>query len=246
MKKARGFTSILLLLLAMTAILFTGCEDDDGGSDVVQLERIESYPLSIAEPSGLTWDGEKLWTVSDEDGLVYRIDFDGTILHSFDTSAIDLEGISYDLEANRIWLLDEEGFVMQYGLNGEGFYYGKNLVPGQNDEHSFEGLCYHDSLIVVTSKIEPYELLKIEFDSFDFLDPIPLSFPTSGICYSGIEKTYYMISDENQTLCLWHEEQGTMEKWGIQTQDPEGVVVINDRVYVVDDSENRLDVYILP
>ncbi len=232
----------LIVLSTITlAVFVSGCEDDD--SEETKLEFVASYPLHIVEPSGLTYDGTNLWTVSDEDGLIYKIDFEGTILDSIDTEFEDLEGIAWNSDDSLLWVVDE--YVSRiYVLDTEGTVLD-TINPSFTHTNTYpEGLCYSDDSFCAAI---PNAILACEADMGGGAC-YPLDFKPSGLDYPPDRSfTLYIVSDE--TCCLYKWRSGLPpvieHQWELRSQDPEGVAVVGNKVYIVDDSENRLDVYIL-
>ncbi len=231
---------IAILSLCFLFVIF-GCEDKK--SEDTKLDFIASFPLKIVEPSGLTYDGTNLWTVSDEEGMIYKIDTEGVILDSIDTEFEDLEGIAWDSENNLLWVADELDSRI-YVLDTAGTV-RDTINPSFTGSYlSLEGLCYRDSSFCAAVY---YAVQEAEADMGGGAS-YPLDFKPSGLDYAEDRSfTLYIVSDETDCLYKWksgiHPE--ILEQWELRSDDPEGVAVVGNRVYVVDDSENRLDIYIL-
>ena len=63
-------------------------------------------PIKVPEPSGLalSFDSNYLWTISDEDSKVYKIDKLGKIIRFFSVIGEDLEGITV-IDSERLRML---------------------------------------------------------------------------------------------------------------------------------------------
>ncbi len=233
-----------IVLLSLCLLILSGCDDDNDDKDsinIVELNYTASYPLNIAEPSGLAYDGTNLWTVSDEGGLIYKMDLEGTILDTIDTELRDLEGIGIDTVSNVLWLADESDSKL-YGLSigDETIHTTISFSPVD-----LEGACYNKVCYAVVSKSEPMQVLIWTQGAIEGSVDYALDFAPSGIDRGEDQDTYYIISDETHCIYHWNTENGIVESWKIKTRDPEGIAVVGNTAYVVDDSENRLDVYIL-
>jgi hypothetical protein len=72
--KARG---AFVLAVALTMCFAT--------VPVIGQSVVRSIPAPGPESRGLAWDGNSLWLVDSEVGMIYQVDpVDGTVLHSFE------------------------------------------------------------------------------------------------------------------------------------------------------------------
>ena len=93
----------------------------------------------------------------------------------------------------------------------------------------------------------PTEVLKVtkkgkELDSFkvDFANDL------SGICFDNKTGNLWLVSDESQKIYEISNKGKLFKSYSIPVHKPEGIVIINYKIYIVSDSENKLFVFKKP
>ncbi|HGY54687.1 MAG TPA: hypothetical protein ENK44_03205 [Caldithrix abyssi] len=216
------------------------------------LKLLNTYDLSIPEPSGLSLNADRsaLWTVSDNTNRIYSVSLEGELIDELRYEGNDLEGIVFDSLRNCLWLAEEQlREVVQVDLNGkELIRYSINL-PGSGNS-GLEGICMDDlhSFYLLNEK-NPRLWAKLNNDfstslqkSIDDVDDL------SGITYDANRNMFWIVSDQSQLLFLWDPVQGMFVSYDLPFEKAEGVAYDPDlnRMYIVSDKTAKLYVYDLP
>jgi len=245
-------TSLLLLFLAL--MTFVGCCDSNPGGatpyESDSLEVVESYDLDIPEPSGLTYDSysQCLWTVSDENGYVYRLSLEGEILGTVYSYSTNLEGIAYNNVNNTLFFIDEtENQILYFDQSWAPhlFYdFSDDLNP--NDPNGIEGITYDHvtASLRVVSETNPGNLFKVqtvsginlvtEQTTLDYADDY------SGICVDPVTGDIWILSHESQTVFRSDGGDSYDKAFLIDIEKPEGIAMVNNVCYIVSDETNKL------
>ena len=136
----------LFFLLAI--FFFSACNQEETLNEQAAMAKfIESYALSLPEPSGLTLSYDKtfLWTVSDNNSTVYKISIHGTILASFEVDGKDLEGITV-VDDTTLAIAKESKRTILF-VTTEGKELKRKRLDGikGNDNSGIEGITYNPS-----------------------------------------------------------------------------------------------------
>lgn len=111
MKKAVGLFVVSGLFVMGGLLLITSCRPES--FDVDYSIILDSYEMSIYEPSGLSYspDKESLYTVSDR-GMVYQISLTGNTLRELSFTGDDFEGITVDPLTSDIYIYVKKVMVI--------------------------------------------------------------------------------------------------------------------------------------
>jgi len=214
------------------------------------LEPIKVVNLNIPEPSGITSFNNTLFIVSDKNGTIYKTSLEGEILQKIKLNYNDLEGITIDKATQNFWVVDESKRTL-ISLDSTGSFLQKIKVKGkQQDKNSgLEGICFVEStnsLIVINEK-QPKQLLALNLkgkitNKIDF----NLSHDIAGICFDNKSATFWIVSDESQSIYNITTKGALIKSYKIPVDKAEGVVIYNDKLYVVSDSQNKLYIFKKP
>ena len=214
------------------------------------LEPIKVVNLNISEPSGITSFNNSLYIVSDKNGTIYKTSLDGKILQKIKLKYHDLEGITIDKVTHNFWVVDESKRIL-ISLDSIGNFIQKIKVKGkqQDKNNGLEGICFVEStnsLIVINEK-QPKQLLALNLkgkitNKIDF----NFSHDISGICFDNKSATFWIVSDESQSIYNITTKGALIKSYKISVDKAEGVVIYNDKLFVVSDSQNKLYIFKKP
>ncbi|HDR05852.1 MAG TPA: hypothetical protein ENN84_11500 [Candidatus Marinimicrobia bacterium] len=238
-----GFALILSLL---------GCGQNSDLShkngNLFDIALIKRYTLTVPEPSGLSLsaDSSFLWTVSDQNGKVYALDFVGRALSSFAVKAdnLDLEGVCADPDGKHLWLVNERvRELIRCDLDGN-ILIKKKLLSG-DDNSGLEGIAYNaaDSILYILKEKEPGILLILN-NELETVRILSLDFAAdySGAAWSEKYQALWIISDESKSLSLFSPDSGILGTVNFSLDQAEGVAVDerNQKLWLVSDSRAEL------
>ena len=232
-------------------VLSSSCNNNEELNGQGYLEQISSFSIDVPEPSGLAINssGNILYTVSDNTNKVYKMSTTGVVLQAYDFVGNDLEGIcSY---TNGKLLVAEERtkkiieFTMATGANSS-----HQMDYDNNDANSgIEGVTYNSSANVIyfLNEKNPGTLFKLN-SVFSIINSYELNFANdySGIFYEGSTNLLWIVSDQSQTINKCTTEGELLESYAINVNKPEGIVVANNKIFIVSDSQEALYVFQKP
>ena len=214
-----------------------------------KLELIKKIDSKVPEASGLTIDSAHLYVASDENGDIYKLDFDGNIVDRLKTKTEDVEGIA--LMGDKFILVDESNKkVYTYNLTGDRLDSKKLKQPKHYDpQNGLEGITYDpwtNSLMILNEK-NSGQLLTFDPE----LNMTDHTFLGSFSDYSGIATTkdhIWIISDEASGLAQYDREMNLVKIYSIGIDSPEGITIDEKKglLYIVSDTTSELVVFKLP
>ncbi|MFA7421380.1 MAG: SdiA-regulated domain-containing protein [Melioribacteraceae bacterium] len=213
------------------------------------LKLLSEFKTEIPEPSGLAYNSKTntLFTVSDGNSTVYEIDFTGKILSSLKIDNVDLEGIAFSANCDTMYVVDEAyHYVSQYLKDGKKLYtFSVNVAT--NQQHSIEGITVDDKnhLIVLNEK-KP--CLIMEFVNQKRVSSRVLNYTEdcSGICYDKALSCFWLISDESQEVIKLSNKFEMLAEYSISFKKGEGIAVVGDKIFIVNDDNGKLYVFQKP
>lgn len=242
-------------IIAAILILFGACQQKDSPAPVVELpmgtlELIESYLIDVPEPSGLSFGPDKLTllTVSDHTNHVYELDLEGKIIRELDYEGKDLEGVTYNPDKNLIALVEEtdrEVTLLDFSSgNKTGTY--TITIPFGADNSGLEGISYNSNnkFYYVLNETNP-DLMVIWNPESGIINEEKLNFALdySGIFVDVSHSFLWIVSDQSQSLYKCDYSGKVLMSFRLDELKYEGVVVDNDRVYLVNDASSKLELY---
>lgn len=228
---------------------------------LVQLKPIAVYPIEVSDPSGLTLDisGEYLWTVSDDSGdFIYRISFEGEILEIITGySADDMEGITMNSNDGTLWIVEERlRHIVQLTIDGEVLQTVNVPVDSTNLNDGLEGIAWNpqnDHVFILNEK-NPRRFIELnaEFDlvrsvSINFDPPHDMS-DLSGLFYIHEDEEFWFVSDQSKKIVVSDINLNPIRGYQLDRKKFEGIAVdrLNNRLYLVNDEEEKLYTFELP
>ena len=235
--------NIVGLFVVVGFLLLTSCRPESFEVDYSII--LESYEMSIYEPSGLSYspDKESLYTVSDR-GMVYQISLTGNTLRELSFTGDDLEGITVDPLTSDIYICEErKGNLVK--LNNAGVAQSSYNILNNPGNTGLEGLTYNKNLDEFYMLKEMSEGLLIKYSANNnTITQIKLDFAHdySGIYYNNISNKLWIVSDESKSLTQCTLEGVKIKTYELPISGVEGIVVNDDETvaYVVSDPNNKL------
>ncbi len=222
--------------------------------DVIQadgLELIESYRIDVSEPSGLAINNSDtiLYTVSDNTNKIYKLSTTGNITQTFNYVGNDLEGLS-TFTGNKLILAEERTKeIVEFDISSGSFI--KHKINYENNElnNGLEGVSYNsnDGTIFILNEKDPGLLMRLRAN-FTIISTYELSFASdySGIFHDSTLNNLWIVSDQNKTINKCTLQGELIESYSTSITKLEGIVVTNDRIYVVSDAEEKLYIFKKP
>ena len=219
------------------------------------LETVRVVQLTVPEPSDmcLDRDGVHWWTVSDNTGLVYRLNrSDCAVVATLGYHGQDLEGIWQDPADGTLYVTEEQVRQIVH-LDTTGVELGRVTVPGLGGDPNsgLEGITFDPRTrhFLVVQEKDPARL--VEADSTGqvlALHPISYVGDLSGLTYVPSIDHLLIVSDQSAKVC-WATTAGDLvTSWNTGVENGEGVAVDMGlrRIYVVSDSQGKFYEFKLP
>ncbi len=241
--------SIIIILFILFA---ASCKKDETIDPVIevpvgQLELIESYPIDVPEPSGLSFgpDNNTLLTVSDHTNQVYEMDMQGNIIRILDYTGKDLEGVTYNPDKNLIVVAEEadrELTFIDYSSGSKLETY-KLEIPSNSDNNGLEGISYNtnNKLYYVVNETNPDLLISWDVNS-GIISEDKLNFASdySGIFTDPDHSLLWFVSDQSKSLFKCDYNANVLQVFYLDELKYEGIVLDGDIVYLVNDATGKL------
>ena len=235
--------NVTKLFIVGVFLLMTSCRPESFDIDYSII--LDSYEMSIYEPSGLSYssDRESLYTVSDR-GMLYEISLTGKTLRELSYTGDDFEGITIDSSSGNIFIC-EEGNGKLVKLNSSGVKQTSYSILNNPGNTGLEGLAYNKSLDVFYMLKEKSEGLLIKYSvNSNTKTEIKLDFAYdySGIFYNSVSNKLWIVSDESKTLTQCTLGGVKIKSYKLPISGVEGIVVNDEETeaYVVSDPNNKL------
>lgn len=229
-----------------------GCSSDtsngprQGDSRLILLS---SYPLDVHEPSGLALDAARssLWTVGNHPQRIYRLSLEGQVREILGFEGDDLEGIACDPSDATLWVVEEKRReVVHLDANGEVAARRQLDLAGEPNS-GLEGISLDSNgTLYVLNEKNPGLFITLN-DDLSIKNRRQLGFAEdfSALDYHRGRDSFWILSDQSQALFLWNPREGVTATYPLPFDKAEGVAVdeVDDLIYVVSESEDRLYVY---
>ena len=237
-----------VLMIYLILIITFACSPSENESSLSdKIIFLKSISINVPEPSGLAFDEGFLWTLSDENSTVYKLDTIGNIITSFVVEGDDLEGITVLTDSSLAIVLERTREVKVISKSGRTLNQFTVNVSGELN-YGLEGITIDPTNNHIYILNEKLPSLVIEFDGdnkevsrkeLNFADDI------SGICYDTTRNGFWIISDESQTISLCNYNFEVLESFKVNIPQMEGVAFDpnTNRLYVVSDRTESLYIY---
>lgn len=239
---------ILLNIFIISLFVFS-CKKDT--ETINRLEPLSSYEIGVLEPSGLAINssGNILYTVSDHTNKVYKLSMTGSLLHTYDYTGNDLEGICNYTDGKLLLAQERTKTVVELTI-ATNAHTDHIIDYNSNDTNSgIEGITYNPTTqnIYILNEKDPGKLIVLNAN-FSIKDSYNLDFASdySGIFYDATDNLLWIISDQSQSINKCSLTGELIESFKIGVTKPEGIVIANDKIYIVSDSEEALYIYAKP
>lgn len=215
-----------------------------------KLEVLKVINLTVPESSGITVYNNSLYIVSDQNGTIYKTSLEGKISKKFKTKFSDLEGITFNTIYHNFWIANEEGRELVV-IDSIGNFIKKIKIKGEqeNNNSGLEGICFVESekLMYAINEKSPTQLLQVNLIG-EILNKFTLDFSKdiSGICFDKNSDSFWTVSDESQSVININKKGVLISSYKIPVKKAEGIVIYNNNLYVVSDSESKLYVFKMP
>ena len=224
-------------------LIMNSCRPD---SFVVDFSMIlDTYEMSIYEPSGLSYSPDKssLYTVSDR-GMIYEMSLTGKTIRELPFTGDDFEAIAVDPESAEIYICEERnGDILR--LNNEGILQETYNILDTPGNTGLEGITLTGNPNEVFLLKEKSEGLLIKYAlENDTKTQIRLNFAYdySGIYLNQATNNLWIISEESKKLFMCTPEGTALKTYPLPISGMEGIVV-NDQeteAYIVSDTNKKL------
>jgi uncharacterized protein YjiK len=240
-----------LSIVCLGFMTFIACDrDPDPEIETHELVLLNSFPLAVPEPSGLTLDGfGGFWTVSDQTAQLYHLGSQGEVIDVLDCDGTDLEGIAFDSLNQELLVVDEAAFLLyRLGLDGTEILRINLSAVGGDPSHGLEGLCVDESRIWILKEKAPGLLIQLSAGGM-ILSNQELDFADD---YSGIDRDpsgdLWILSDESEMLAHCDASGILQTAYSLGFSKPEGLALdhARGRIWIVSDSQERLYEFQMP
>jgi uncharacterized protein YjiK len=246
-----GFPWRRLIWLGWAAM---SCQQGGSAAQVPEGEALDllyRQPLEVKEPSGLALDPERktLWAVGNNRD-VCELDLRGAVLSRFKDIGEDLEGIAFSPVDSTLWVADEaDNSLIQLSRSGQRLARHRLALRSEFNK-GLEGICLDArGRIYALNEKNPGLFLALAPD-LGIERQLPLAFAGdySDLACDAQGGNFWVLSDQDQALFLWHPEEGVLRTFPLPFANPEGVAVdaAAQRLYLVSDEEGTLYVFGLP
>lgn len=251
----RNLTCKYLLIPVITTLIFLGCSRDNPETItnpvvVQKIFPIAEYTLDIPEPSGVAYNSRNnsLLVVSDGQPDIYEINFTGITLNTIQATGSDMEGITLSKNCDTIYVVEEKKkLVTSFDLNGNRLTsFSVNVATSDNS--ALEGITLkkaNNEIFVINEK-DPRMILgfmnftEIWRKTIDYVSDI------SDIYFEESTNCIWLISDESKMIIKLSATGDLLKQWEIPFLKGEGITIVNDKVYVVNDQDGKLYIFQKP
>ncbi len=242
MKKIINIFSLFLLSSHLFAV------------DSIELKSTGTATLTIPEPSGLSFTKDKtaLWTLSDSNGIFYKISFDGKIISTHQTRRSDLEGIVDHSDLEAPCLIEER--VRAILCLDKNFQEKKRKVIelGGGDNSGFEGISYskNSQHFYIVNEKEPTLIVELD-TNFNQIASYPFTHlkDLSDIFHDDLNDHFYILSHESKKIIKTDNKFTPLSELLIpEVKQAEGLVIDikNKLVFIVSDKDSKFYKFNLP
>lgn len=212
------------------------------------LTLIDSFPLAIREPSGLSLskDGRSLWAVSDNDGRAYEIDLQGKILRSFRTGHQDLEGIAAIDGETLAFIAERTREIVITTTDGQVLRRGTIELEGSVNKGPEALTCDQDLEVFHLMQEKPGLLITLDSQLREIARrELAFAKDYAGIFFEPQRQHFWILSDESKTIHVLDTNFEVQTSFSVNIEQMEGIAVDHEKqlVYVVSDPLAKLYVF---
>ncbi len=244
-----------LLIVLLAIFIFFGCTRDNPATitnlpNIQKIYPINTYTLTILEPSGVAYNSKNnsLMVVSDGSPYIYEINFTGITLNTIIASGSDMEGITLSKNCDTIYVVEErKKLVTSFNLNGNKLS-SFSVDVATSDNNALEGITINktsNALYVINEK-DPRMILGNNNLTLVWRKSIDYASDISDIYYEDSTNCFWLISDESQKIMKLSSTGELLKEWEIPFTKGEGITIVGDKVYVVNDLDGKLYVFQKP
>lgn len=245
----------IFLLLLPVLLFMSGCSRSEpvspnSGAEVKKISPVSVYQLDISEPSGIAYNsaGNTLLIVSDSKPEVFEVNLAGVIIRTINVNGSDMEGVAVSSGGDTIYIVEER--LRQVSLFNRA---GAKLASfkadvAQLDNSGLEGVAVKrngKSIFVINEK-DPKMLLYYENYTETWRKSFEYAADLSDICYEDSSGFLWVISDESGMILRLSETGILIDKWEIPFSKGEGIAVVGDKLYIVNDQDGKMYVFRRP
>ena len=206
--------------------------------------------MNVAEPSDLTIDetGKILWTVSDTNNKIYRLDLKGNITKTLSYVGNDLEGVAYDRRDHTLWLAEEEYRAVIH-VDTAGAILERHDITGLTTvpNKGLEGIALDDGdHLFVLNERSPGLFIPLKSDfSYDVKYQLTFAGDYSAMTYDPQRRCFWIMSDESMAMFLCTGPNVVHAEYALPSRRFEGIALdpAGKYVYAVNDSSRALYVF---
>jgi uncharacterized protein YjiK len=242
----------LFNFLLLLTLFIVSCNDSETDStEKYFLNPIAEIDLSsfLSEPSGIVYNSisNSFYVVSDTISKIFEIDLEGNLLNAININADDLEGISLSKNSDTIYVVEESDHLITSFLTNGSRIGSISISVSTNSSNSLEGITIDDryNIFVINEKVPRY-LIKLENNLEVSRVEITAVKDLSDICYDPILDCMWIISDESEKIIKITNSGSVIAQWQIPFSKGEGITLVNDKIYVVRDTDAKMFIFNKP
>lgn len=244
---------IYLSFIVAFLTIIAGCTLDDQTTplnDNIELINIINLSSFLSEPSGITFNPQSntLFVVSDTINTIYEVNLSGELINSFPVYAEDLEGICFSAKYDTFYVVEEKKkLITSFDLNGSKLF-SFSVDVATSDNSALEGITINklsNTLYIINEK-DPRMILAYAGSTELWRKMIDYTSDISDIYFEEPENCFWVISDESSRILKLNINAALINQWEIPFTKGEGITVVNDKLYVVNDSNAKMYVFQKP
>jgi len=241
-----------LIIISLLIISLISCDSDiQTIPGIKQLEPITEIDLSkiLSEPSGIVYNSanNSFFVVSDTLTQIFEIDMNGNLLRSIQVNANDLEGITLSINRDTIYVVEEsDNLVTSFLLNGTKIK-SFSVDVSTNSINGLEGIAIdaNNNIYVLNEKLPRY-LVKLQNEVEISRTEITAADDLSDVCYDYVLDCLWIISDESEKIIKVTKSGSLISEWQIPFSKGEGITLVDNKIYVVRDSNAKMYIFNKP
>ncbi len=247
-----------MMKFLLAFLIFTACSLQEPAPKIQvptgQLEPIAEYETEVPEPSGLSMsdNGDFLWTVSDQTGMVYAISFRGRVLKQLAYQGQDLEGVVQNPGNGTLWVVEEQlRQLVKLDTAGNELARFTIDVEQKGANSGLEGVAYDPSAqrFFLLNEKDPSLFITLD-GNFNVRSALQVDFVNdcSGLTFELPGRCLWLLSDASRMAVKMDTTGAVLAKYTLPWDKAEGVAVDNERglLYIVNDSRSKLYHFKLP